>query len=197
MERTDTKDLLFHTALTLFRQKGCENVSIQEICQASGTTRNAFYYHYNSKEDLLCSYFKCLPISENEMFHNLLKQPSDWEKLLYVYEIHTHMLVLEGKDFVRQLSIACIKNRTSLFAHLNPASYCEPLIQRCKDAGLITSPLSAADLAYFARTISNAAVRAWSLSDKEYDVIAETRQQLTKFFRPELSLQTAAERIFE
>lgn len=186
MEKSNTKKILFDTALALFREKGCENVSIQEICKAAGTTRNAFYYHYTSKEDLLCSYFECLPISENELFQNLLLQPDDWQKLLYIYEIHTQMVVQEGKDFVRQLSIACTKNRKSLFAHTESASYCIPLIQRCKDTGLINSPLSAEDLAYFARIISNASARQWSMAEEDYDIITRTRYQLTQLFRPEL-----------
>lgn len=187
MEKTDTKKLLFNTALDLFREKGCEKVSISEICKASGTTRNAFYYYYNSKEDLLCSYFECLPISENKLFENLLKQPDDWQKLLYIYEIHAQMLVMEGKDFVRQLSIACTKNKKSLFSHYeNATSYCAPLIQQCQENDLIKSDLPAETLAYFARTISNAAVREWSRSDEDYDVISQVRFQITQLLRPEL-----------
>ena len=187
MEKSDTKKLLFDTALQLFREQGCENVTIQQICLAAGTTRNAFYYHYASKEDLLCSYFECLPISETEMFKRLLLLPDNWHKLLYIYEIHSRMLVQEGKDFVRQLSIACVKNRKSLFSHYESASsYCVPLIQQCKKDGLIFSPLPAETLAHLARTVSNAAVREWSISSEDYDAIAQTCLMVTQLLRPEL-----------
>jgi len=186
MERTGTKKLLFETALKLFHEKGCENVSVQDICSAAGTTRNAFYYHYGSMDDLLCSYYELRPISENELYQNLLLLPDPWERLLYIYEIHTRMVVQEGKNFVRYLSIACIRNRKSLYTHLKDASYCVPLIQQCKDEGLIASPLSAEDLSYLARTISNASARAWSMSEEDYDVIARTRQLVTQILRPEL-----------
>ena len=188
MEKKDTKKLLFDTALSLFRERGCENVTIQQICKAAGTTRNAFYYHYTSKEDLLCSYFECLPFSENELFSNLLNQSDEWELLLYVYEIHTRMVIQEGKDFVRHLSIACTQNKKSLFSHYGTTtSYGTVLIQKCKEKGLISSPLAAEDLSYLARTVSNASVRKWSISGDDFDVIAHTRLRLTQLLRPELA----------
>jgi AcrR family transcriptional regulator len=47
------KQELLDTALLLFEQGGYENTSINDIIQKVGVTKGAFYYYFNSKEDIL------------------------------------------------------------------------------------------------------------------------------------------------
>ena len=48
---SNTKDNIKNTALQLFLTKGY-SVGINEIIQKSGTSKGAFYHHFNSKEQL-------------------------------------------------------------------------------------------------------------------------------------------------
>lgn len=49
----ETRRALLESALTLFGAKGYEATSVQEITDASGVTKGAFYHYFDSKEDLL------------------------------------------------------------------------------------------------------------------------------------------------
>ena len=40
-----TKNKIFETAGKLFKEKGYENVTINNICEACGITKTTFYYH--------------------------------------------------------------------------------------------------------------------------------------------------------
>jgi TetR/AcrR family transcriptional regulator, cholesterol catabolism regulator len=60
-EPATTRDLLIQSALTLFDEKGFRGTSVQEIVQAAGLTKGAFYHHFASKEDVLW-------LIQNELF---------------------------------------------------------------------------------------------------------------------------------
>jgi AcrR family transcriptional regulator len=48
-----TRKALIDAALALFGSKGYADTSVQEITEAAGVTKGAFYHHFESKEDLL------------------------------------------------------------------------------------------------------------------------------------------------
>ncbi|KAF0995052.1 TetR/AcrR family transcriptional regulator [Geobacillus sp. TFV-3] len=47
------KEKLREVAIELFERKGFKETSVQEIVEAIGATKGAFYYYYKSKEELL------------------------------------------------------------------------------------------------------------------------------------------------
>lgn len=51
--RKETKDKLLAAALEVFTARGIANASIEQISEAAGYTRGAFYSNFSSKEDLL------------------------------------------------------------------------------------------------------------------------------------------------
>lgn len=185
MKNNKTKLLLFETALSLFREKGYENVSIAEICEAAGTTRNAFYYHYTSKEDLLCHYAKYSSQLETHIMEGIFKQPDDWEKLLFLFESHVRMIVQEGADITRQLFISSLVSGKGILDHYEvTTNLCLPLIEQCKKSGLITLSLDAEELNYIATRLVMSIVQDWSINGGTYDVVQKVRQILTDLLRP-------------
>ena len=48
-----TRQALIDSALELFGSRGYAVTSVQEITEAAGVTKGAFYHHFESKEDLL------------------------------------------------------------------------------------------------------------------------------------------------
>lgn len=49
----ETEEKLLKTAQKLMQQRGYDEVSIRDICNAAGVTTGAFYHHFHSKEDML------------------------------------------------------------------------------------------------------------------------------------------------
>lgn len=50
--RAATRERLVDAALTVFAEKGVLGASVEEICEAAGFTRGAFYSNFTSKDDL-------------------------------------------------------------------------------------------------------------------------------------------------
>ena len=40
---------MIEKAIALFKENGTEHVSVKDICDEAGVSRNAFYYHFESK----------------------------------------------------------------------------------------------------------------------------------------------------
>ena len=47
-----TETAILNAALSLMREVGFEEVTVRDICQKAGITTGAFYYHFQSKEEL-------------------------------------------------------------------------------------------------------------------------------------------------
>lgn len=58
--RTQTRDRLVDAAAQVFADKGVLGASVEEICEAAGFTRGAFYSNFESKDDL------CLALLEHQ-----------------------------------------------------------------------------------------------------------------------------------
>jgi TetR/AcrR family transcriptional repressor of nem operon len=50
--RGDARTKLLDAALSVIRTKGYAAASVDELCQAAGVTKGAFFHHFRSKEDL-------------------------------------------------------------------------------------------------------------------------------------------------
>lgn len=60
LQAIETKENIFKKAFELFEEKGYDKVSINEICNELHLTKGAFYYHFNSKADILITKYHIL-----------------------------------------------------------------------------------------------------------------------------------------
>ena len=51
--RAQTRERLLTAARTVFAEHGVEGASVEEICEAAGFTRGAFYSNFSSRSDLV------------------------------------------------------------------------------------------------------------------------------------------------
>ena len=51
--RAQTRERLLTAARTVFAEQGVEGASVEEICEAAGFTRGAFYSNFSSRSDLV------------------------------------------------------------------------------------------------------------------------------------------------
>ena len=53
-----TKEKVLNTAFELFKNKGVQNVSVDEIVQVSGVAKGTFFYHFPQKDDVVYAIIK-------------------------------------------------------------------------------------------------------------------------------------------
>lgn len=98
----DKKSEILQEALNLFKEKGYDNVTVNEIARAAHISKNTFYYYYESKEELIRALFK--PTSEDvgKIMGEMLKYSDPYEQILCFFNRMTSYFMFVGKDIVRQ-----------------------------------------------------------------------------------------------
>jgi len=95
------KAAIINASLTLFKEKGYTNVSINEIAFLSGISTVSIYNYFNSKEGLVTECTNILMKDSIQMIRELLEKKIDFkEKLLQVVSMcfDTHQQLL-GENF--------------------------------------------------------------------------------------------------
>jgi len=188
MEKNNNKAQLSEIGMQLFRANGFSNVTILEVCKAAGVTRNAFYYHFNDKEDLLCYYFADVIPSQNELFEQILAISSDWEKLWRLLEAHLQLMEREGVDITRALMKASLDNRETIVKdYVLTNTWCVPLIQNCIQSGVIITKLSADEINFLMTRMLLGIIVSWCNKDGGFELVPTFRKTLYDFLQPNTS----------
>lgn len=188
MEKTNNKTQLSEIGMQLFRENGFANVTILEICKAAGVTRNAFYYHFSDKEDLLCFYFADVIPSQNELFEQILALSSDWEKLWRLLEAHLQLMEREGVGITRVLLKASLDNRETIVRdYVLTNAWCVPLIQNCIQMKVIQTPLSAEEVNFLMTRMLLGVIVSWCNKDGGFELVPTFRKTLYDFLQPNLN----------
>lgn len=178
-DRIATKKQLFEVALDLFRKNGYDHVSISEICEKANVTRNAFYYNYNGKEDLLHSYFENVFNMQSDLFATLIALPDDWQKLWALFKIHLVQMLTEGPDLARQLLWVNLQSKNGIVnKYFLTDAWCVPLFRNCQNAGIIRSDLPAEQLNFLAFRLQLGMLLTWCAAESDFDLIGEAYEGL-------------------
>lgn len=87
--RENTKGKIARTAWKLFREKGYENTTIDDIISESGTSKGSFYHYFAGKDELLSSLSSIFDEKYEEILQTLDPEMDSYEKLLYLCrEVH-------------------------------------------------------------------------------------------------------------
>ncbi|MDP4097126.1 TetR/AcrR family transcriptional regulator [Paenibacillus sp. P96] len=121
VKKKKTKDTIVYHAVELFKQKGFENVTVEEITQACGIAKGTFFNYFAKKEHVLLhvadSYSTLLgKITERHqegklkprllsIFGELLTIYSDHSGLLRLALAETVKVAIEGKEQAANLII--------------------------------------------------------------------------------------------
>lgn len=113
----DTKEIIRTCAIDMFREKGFKNVTIMQICEAAGVTKRTFYYHFNSKDDLIYGLIDNSGRKAEKLLDALAQKQSNigilWA-LMSVYSIDTSNY---GPEITRQIYIHALEGTEENFPY--------------------------------------------------------------------------------
>ena len=89
-----TKRRISVVAWQLFREKGYENTTVDDIIQASGTSKGSFYHYYTGKDALLSTLSDVFDHHYEEILKTLDPEMDSYEKLVYL-TINAHEMIGE------------------------------------------------------------------------------------------------------
>lgn len=183
LKSQETKAKIFGAAKHILQKKGYDQLSIKNICEEAGVSNGSFYHHFKTKDDLLSYY-----IEEQPNIHpDLLDLPANVQEakaaIIYVYLNYVHYCQELGVEFMANYYTP--KNQS-----LNPLSRTErpyPIVtvhsylEKCINAGIVSSTLSLEDITTDIRMIVIGNVFDWCLKDGRSDFEENMRRSLATY----------------
>ncbi len=185
--KIDTKSLLIEKAIELFREKGTENVSIKDICEAVSVTRNAFYYHFESKDLLFDAVGDWVSSVSKARIVTLFGCQSYYQQMWEFYKAYLLTEIEVGVDIMNHVCFSrTMKGRADFYSYIDAdlAAKMTELISKAQAAGQIGNLSSPDDLLWSSYAILRGVNIKWCFQWGESDLIGETKHSLDTLFLP-------------
>ncbi len=115
MKRRDLEPLILETSLRLFQEKGYDNVSVREICEACDITKPTFYKYAVTKGDLLELFFYQIAGKADDTWDDPQMQGSWWNCIRKGFTDFLKSFLSFGTDFCMQLFIQNVMTQQDRF----------------------------------------------------------------------------------
>lgn len=143
MSELTTKDRIFHTASKLFREKGYNEVTINDISEACGITKSTFYYHLKSKQEIILHYYDHIISNLTPVLTQMLDITSPWEQTVLLFDGLMQNNMDLGHDINSQLMITNLQENRGIFDLRDDlADIARRIIQKGQEAQQIRNPSS-------------------------------------------------------
>jgi AcrR family transcriptional regulator len=79
-----TRELIFRTALELFREGGFDATTMQQVAARAGVAKGAAYYYFPSKEAIIQAYYESVQAEQERLCQEAFARTKDLKKRLGV-----------------------------------------------------------------------------------------------------------------
>ena len=192
-KETNTKQKILEIAIHLFKEKGYDAVTIQDICKASGISKHTFYYHFESKEHILHEFVKIPYDVKPELMNELFKSESPLEKYFTLLEPRVTYLEKLGGRILKQLIFSGFQHQKGQFHHGaegHPMMEVEvELLRQAQGKGEIRNQSDASELAKVAAILVISMSLRWAMDCREKSLKERVYKNLFVLFDIEESKQ--------
>lgn len=185
----DTRKKIFDAAATLLKKHGEDYLTIANICEQAGISKGTFFYHFNSKDDLMLYYlqegFDSFVISRN----HITQAGSDIYKLVsLLYEDYLEYCKDAGIEFITNYYTPKNKALDARSSMGTPDTMnmlmraCLEGFSKAQQEGYIRSDWQAIDMAFDCCSLAKGCVFEWCLTNGTIDVNAHMQHILAIYF---------------
>ncbi|HEY9575873.1 MAG TPA: TetR/AcrR family transcriptional regulator [Lachnospiraceae bacterium] len=139
-----TKETIVDTAISLFQERGYNNVTVMDICNACSITKPTFYNYVSGKESLIIKIYDNIISKLLKNTYQLFSLESSYQQLLSIFSILIEETQKYGADLFSQLFIANLnENRYSFALRDSLTQLCLSIIQKGQANGEFLNPYDA------------------------------------------------------
>ena len=185
--KNQTKSRIVSAAWQLFYKYGYDNTTIDDIVEASNTSKGSFYHYFDSKDALLGSLSYLFDEKYEELEDTLDPELDPMEKLIYLNR--ELFLMIENTVSV---TLLCKLFSTQLVTKgerhlLEPDRTCYKLLRQItiegQEKGIFRDDLSINDITRSYAMFERGMMYDWCLSNGSYSLLQYSQQLLPLFLR--------------
>ena len=175
-----TKSKIVDAAWSLFREKGYDETTIEDIISLSGTSKGTFYLYFNGKDALLGSLSDIFDSYYEELVERLDPEMNSVDKLIFL-SCEAHKMIGERiqPDLLASLYSSQVVTRGDKHL-LNQTRFYHRLVHQLVDEGLrrgeIRPDMSIIDASHYFSMSERAIVYDYCISGASFDLGAYTEK---------------------
>jgi len=169
---------ILEKATQLFKEYGYNNVSIMNICKACNISKTTFYYHYQSKHDLIIHYFDKTHHDTEEILKLVIAQNSVAEQLWIIIRLYFQASMDAGVSMTREIYREYLydKNSPVIPDNVYLKNLFIDLIRKGINNKEFPECRSADDLYTILMSVSNGLTLQWIMQDGDFDLVEKAKK---------------------
>ena len=184
-EERGSRKRIQKAALTLFREKGYENTTINEICRAADCSPSTFYYQFGSKDKLVENFASPYEVVDQFLLVSLLSLPTAWQKLWRIHQSFVASVVELGASlYFRKMTLTM--NQGENWSESEKTVFTNnlivPIIREGQRTGEIRNHTPAEELAMTVTVQMLGVCFSWCLDHGSFDLEQRMKQMLTNLY---------------
>lgn len=186
-EKPDTRQQIVATAFELFRSKGYEKVTVNEICEACSLSKNTFYYYFRSKDDLLLDMYSGLSDFSLSRMSEIFSAKSYLRQLWMLDEPLLDFSLHAGAPLMRHWWVCAMSRGLTQNAGPHPMqaeiiSAASGIVQKAQQAGEMLNQMDALLLVRAKTRLMLGTIVEWALRDGAFDLKADLASHLDTLY---------------
>ena len=105
-KNNETKQKILNVSLSLIKERGYDNVTLNDICAANGISKNTFYYYFKSKEEILFQSYKTICEFTLSRISLIFSAENYVEQLWMLDEPLIDFIISSGCDITKRLFVS-------------------------------------------------------------------------------------------
>lgn len=181
-----TKNNILEIALPMIKQKGFDNVSVDEICMAAGIAKGTFYHYFETKENIFGHTGLILDdLTLEKLLHN--KNISSIDKIFLIVDAYMQFAQSEGIDITRHVFKSFINGTNVFMAQTTERQILENIINEGIERKEIIADINAEEIIDLVFTFATGLIVYWCNTNGSYDLTIKSKYLLEKWLRATLT----------
>lgn len=181
-EKISTKDKIIQTAWSLFRRKGFEATTLEDIITAANISKGSFYYYFDRKDALLDTLATIFDREYEKLKKKLDPEMNSYDKLLSInYAMHKFIEDQIDVNLLSSLySTQVFSKGNSSLLDQNRTYYklVAEILEEGQKRGQITKSKSVREISKYYSLCERALVSDWCLEKGSYSLVEYSREYL-------------------
>ena len=185
--KASTRTLMIEKAIALFKENGTEHVSVKDICDEARVSRNAFYYHFESKDLLFDAIGDYVSMVSKKRIDTLYGCKSYFQQFWEFYKAYLLTVIEMGSDIMNHICISrTMKGRADYFSYIDDELSAKmiKLAELAQAEGQTTNPCPPDDLLWVSYSLIRGVNIKWCFQWGTCDLITESLTSLNTLFIP-------------
>lgn len=177
-QANETRTRIYETAVELMQEHGFEKITVEEICKEAGVAVGSFYYHFQSKNDILTEVFHRADeffVAHKAEIIEEKDAPAQIAGFFHQYAAYTASTDIE---FTKHLYNT--NNKYFLTTDREMYQLLRSLIENGQKQKTITDAMTADEIVVYMFIAARGLVFDWCLHDGEYNLEEAAEKYFTR-----------------